>query len=250
MHPLEGLVVVAVPGDGAMASHARGGDVGGHHGCTVVPDTRGAVRAGVPVGAADVTAKVRAMERRRDEGVAAASGRGPTLSEWLEHWLTTIAAAPRATADAGELRVRRPQAPDPRHRAAPPRPAAAGAPRPALHRPARRRLLPRLRAPAPPHPVPGPHGRRPARPRPAQRRRPRRPARPAAERPRHRPRPRRGPRRPGSRRSRPQLRPLDRRPRPRPAPVRGPRAAVEGHRPAQQHPHGPAQHPPRPRAGA
>ena len=87
--------------------------------------------------------------------------------------------APRATADAGELRVRRPQAPDPRHRPAPPRPAASGAPRPALHRPARRRLLPRLRAPAPPHPVPGPHGRGPARPRPAQRRRPRRPARPS-----------------------------------------------------------------------
>jgi integrase len=41
---------------------------------------------------ADVTAKVRAMERRRDEGVAAASGRGPTLSEWLEHWLEQIAA--------------------------------------------------------------------------------------------------------------------------------------------------------------
>jgi len=41
---------------------------------------------------AEVTGKVRAMERRRDEGVASASGRGPTLAEWLEHWLEQIAA--------------------------------------------------------------------------------------------------------------------------------------------------------------
>ncbi|MGZ4531303.1 MAG: tyrosine-type recombinase/integrase, partial [Mycobacteriaceae bacterium] len=41
---------------------------------------------------AEVTGKVRAMERRRDQGVTAASGRGPTLSEWLEHWLEQIAA--------------------------------------------------------------------------------------------------------------------------------------------------------------
>lgn len=41
---------------------------------------------------AEVTAKVRAMERRRDQGIASASGRGPTLAEWLEHWLEQIAA--------------------------------------------------------------------------------------------------------------------------------------------------------------
>ena len=41
---------------------------------------------------AEVTAKVREMERRRDDGIASAFGRGPTLAEWLDHWLEQIAA--------------------------------------------------------------------------------------------------------------------------------------------------------------
>src|SRR3712207_309302 len=66
-------------------------------------------------------------------------------------------AAPGTPANAGELRVRRPQAPDPRHRPPPDGPAATRTPRPALHRPAGRRLLPRLRPPPSPDPLPGPH---------------------------------------------------------------------------------------------
>jgi integrase len=41
---------------------------------------------------ADVVRKVRALEKKRDEGTAQAAGRAPTVSEWLDHWLTTIAA--------------------------------------------------------------------------------------------------------------------------------------------------------------
>lgn len=40
---------------------------------------------------ADVVAKVRDLERKRDEGSAGASGKAPTVSQWLEHWLDTIA---------------------------------------------------------------------------------------------------------------------------------------------------------------
>lgn len=40
----------------------------------------------------DVVAKVRELERARDAGIVAASGRVPTVEEWLTHWLTTIAA--------------------------------------------------------------------------------------------------------------------------------------------------------------
>lgn len=41
---------------------------------------------------AEVAAKVRVLERRRDEGLVSMSGRGPTLQEWLDHWLEQIAA--------------------------------------------------------------------------------------------------------------------------------------------------------------
>jgi integrase len=41
---------------------------------------------------ADVVAKVRDLERKRDEGSAGASGKALTVSQWLEHWLDTIAA--------------------------------------------------------------------------------------------------------------------------------------------------------------
>ena len=41
---------------------------------------------------ADVVTKVRELERKRDEGVAAAAGRAPTVGQWLEHWLDAIAA--------------------------------------------------------------------------------------------------------------------------------------------------------------
>ena len=39
----------------------------------------------------DVVAKVRALEARRNAGVVQTSGRAPTVADWLEHWLTTIA---------------------------------------------------------------------------------------------------------------------------------------------------------------
>jgi integrase len=38
-----------------------------------------------------VVAKVRDLERRRDSGLAQGAGRAPTVAEWLEHWLETIA---------------------------------------------------------------------------------------------------------------------------------------------------------------
>ncbi len=41
---------------------------------------------------ADVVAKVRELERKRDAGTAGAAGRAPTVAEWLGHWLDTIAA--------------------------------------------------------------------------------------------------------------------------------------------------------------
>ena len=41
---------------------------------------------------ADVVTKVRELERKRDAGVTAAAGKAPTLGQWLDHWLTTIAA--------------------------------------------------------------------------------------------------------------------------------------------------------------
>lgn len=41
---------------------------------------------------ADVVAKVRALECKRDAGTAGAAGKAPTVAAWLEHWLTHIAA--------------------------------------------------------------------------------------------------------------------------------------------------------------
>ncbi len=41
---------------------------------------------------ADVVAKVRALEAKRDAGTAGAAGKAPTVGQWLEHWLDTIAA--------------------------------------------------------------------------------------------------------------------------------------------------------------
>ncbi len=40
----------------------------------------------------DVVAKVRELERKRDAGTAGAAGKAPTVRQWLEHWLDTIAA--------------------------------------------------------------------------------------------------------------------------------------------------------------
>jgi hypothetical protein len=186
-------------------------------------------------------AQAAASWSRRSENLSASETTGRsarrhprTVAWWLEHWLSTI--APRRvrqrTLESYESAVRRHLMPSiGRHRLDRLRPEHLD---PALHRAARRRLLPRLRSPAPPHPVPGPHGCGPTRPRPAHRRRARRPARVETQRHRHRSRPRGGPGRPGSRRARPQLRPLDGRPHPWPAAVRGPGAAVEGRRPAEQ----------------
>jgi integrase len=39
----------------------------------------------------EVVRKVRALEQQRDSGVVQAAGRAPTVAEWLEHWLDTIA---------------------------------------------------------------------------------------------------------------------------------------------------------------
>ena len=41
---------------------------------------------------ADVVAKVRAIEAKRDAGIVDAAGRAPTVGEWLDHWLDNIAA--------------------------------------------------------------------------------------------------------------------------------------------------------------
>jgi integrase len=41
---------------------------------------------------ADVVAKVRALEQQRDSGVVQAAGKAPTVGQWLDHWLDTIAA--------------------------------------------------------------------------------------------------------------------------------------------------------------
>jgi integrase len=41
---------------------------------------------------ADVVAKVRALEVKRDAGIVEAAGRAPTVGEWLDHWLDDIAA--------------------------------------------------------------------------------------------------------------------------------------------------------------
>jgi integrase len=40
---------------------------------------------------ADVVAKVRALERQRDQGLTHNAGKPPTVAEWLVHWLDTIA---------------------------------------------------------------------------------------------------------------------------------------------------------------
>lgn len=39
----------------------------------------------------DVVAMVRELERKRDAGTAGAAGKAPTVGQWLEHWLDTIA---------------------------------------------------------------------------------------------------------------------------------------------------------------
>ncbi len=41
---------------------------------------------------AEVVAKVRELERKRDAGLAGAAGKAPTVGQWLTHWLDTIAA--------------------------------------------------------------------------------------------------------------------------------------------------------------
>ena len=41
---------------------------------------------------ADVVAKVRALEGKRDAGTGGTAGRGPTVAAWLDHWLANIAA--------------------------------------------------------------------------------------------------------------------------------------------------------------
>ena len=40
---------------------------------------------------ADVVAKARALEAKRDAGTAEAAGRAPTVGDWLDHWLEHIA---------------------------------------------------------------------------------------------------------------------------------------------------------------
>jgi len=40
----------------------------------------------------EVTLKVRELERQRDKGTEADAGRAPTVEQWLDHWLNTIAA--------------------------------------------------------------------------------------------------------------------------------------------------------------
>src|SRR3954470_21932110 len=40
---------------------------------------------------ADVVARVRAIETKRDAGMVEAAGRAPTVGEWLDHWLENIA---------------------------------------------------------------------------------------------------------------------------------------------------------------
>jgi integrase len=40
---------------------------------------------------ADVVARVRAIETKRDAGMVEAAGRAPTVGEWLDHWLDHIA---------------------------------------------------------------------------------------------------------------------------------------------------------------
>ncbi len=40
---------------------------------------------------AEVVAQVRVLEEQRDAGIVLASGKVPTVDQWLEHWLTTIA---------------------------------------------------------------------------------------------------------------------------------------------------------------
>lgn len=42
---------------------------------------------------ADVVIKVRALEAKRDAGLAEATGKAPTLEAWLNHWLNNIAAS-------------------------------------------------------------------------------------------------------------------------------------------------------------
>jgi len=42
---------------------------------------------------ADVVAKVRALEAKRDAGLAESAGKAPTVQAWLDHWLDNIAAS-------------------------------------------------------------------------------------------------------------------------------------------------------------
>jgi integrase len=49
---------------------------------------------------ADVTAKVRKLERQRDEGTVRKAGQTWTVAQWLTHWLDTIVAPPVITENA------------------------------------------------------------------------------------------------------------------------------------------------------
>ena len=103
---------------------------------------------------ADVVAKVRALEIKRDAGTAEAAGRPSTVGDWLDHWLEHIAphrVRARTLESYGAL-VRlhlRPAA-----RSPPAGSAAAGAPRAAVRLAARGQgPLARDRAPLAPRPV-------------------------------------------------------------------------------------------------
>ena len=54
---------------------------------------------------AAVVEKVRDLERKRDAGTATAAGRAPTLAQWLDHWLTTIAAPRLRPSTAARYRL-------------------------------------------------------------------------------------------------------------------------------------------------
>jgi integrase len=57
---------------------------------------------------ADVVTKVRELEQKRDTGIGGASGKAPTVGQWLEHWLTHIAARKvrASTLESYESKVR------------------------------------------------------------------------------------------------------------------------------------------------
>src|SRR5918911_1310075 len=67
---------------------------------------------------ADVVAKVRAIEAKRDDGMVEAAGPAPTVGEWLDHWLDQIAARKVRARTLGSYRstVRLPLSPRVGHR--------------------------------------------------------------------------------------------------------------------------------------